>query len=49
MFKEELIYFLSCVRKRVTTINPLEIDGIKTLKIGLAIVKSSKTKKVIRL
>ena len=49
MFKEELNHFLSCVRKRKTTINPLEIDGIKTLKIGLAIVKSSKAKKVIRL
>ena len=49
MFKEELVHFLSCVRKRKTTINPLEIDGIKTLKIGLAIVKSSKAKKVIRL
>lgn len=49
MFKEELVHFLSCVRKRKTTINPLEIDGIKTLKIGLAIVKSSKAKKVIKL
>jgi predicted dehydrogenase len=49
MFKEELVHFLSCVRKRKTTINPLEIDGIKTLKIGLAIIKSSKAKKVIRL
>ena len=49
MFKEELVHFLNCVRKRKTTINPLEIDGIKTLKIGLAITESSKTKKVIRL
>lgn len=49
MFKEELVHFLSCVRKRKTTINPIEIDGIKTLKIGLAIIKSSKTKKVIKL
>lgn len=49
MFKEELVHFLSCVRKRKTTINPLEIDGIKTLKIGLAIIKSSKAKKVIKL
>ena len=49
MFKEELVHFLSCVRKRKTTINPLEIDGIKTLKIGLAIIKSSRTKKVIKL
>lgn len=49
MFKEELSHFLNCVRKRKTTINPLEIDGIKTLKIGLAIVKSSKAKKVIKL
>lgn len=49
MFKEELIHFLSCVGKRKTTINPLESDGIKTLKIGLAIKKSSKAKKVIKL
>ncbi|MEW6044611.1 MAG: Gfo/Idh/MocA family oxidoreductase [Thermoproteota archaeon] len=49
MFKEELAHFLDCVKKRKATINPLETDGIKTLDIGLAIIKSSKTKKVVRL
>lgn len=49
MFKEEMIHFLNCVKKRKATINPAEYDGIKTLKIGLAIVKSSNAKKVIRL
>lgn len=48
MFKEELIHFLDCVKKRKTTINPAEVDGIKTLKVGLAIIKSSKAKKVIK-
>lgn len=48
MFKEELIHFLDCVKKRKTTINPAETDGINTLKIGLAIMKSSKARKVIR-
>lgn len=48
MFKEEMIHFLNCVKKRKTTINPVETDGVMTLKIGLAIMKSSKAKKVIR-
>jgi predicted dehydrogenase len=49
MFKEEMNHFLNCVKKRKTTINPAEVDGIKTLKVGLAIIKSSKSKKVIKL
>jgi len=49
MYKEELIHFLSCVKKRKSTINPLQEDGIKTLQIGLSIIKSSKVKKVIKL
>ncbi|AJW71821.1 Gfo/Idh/MocA family protein [Nitrosopumilus adriaticus] len=48
MYKEELIHFLDCVKKRKITINPVEIDGIKTLKIGLAIIKSSKSRKMIK-
>ena len=48
MFKEELIHFLNCVKKRQTTINPVEKDGIATLKIGLAIIKSSKVRKMIK-
>jgi hypothetical protein len=49
MFKEEMTHFLNCVKKRKTTINPAEVDGIKTLKVGLAVIKSSKSKKVIKL
>ena len=49
MFKEELIHFLNCVKKRKTTINPLEDDGIETLKIGLGIINSSKARKMIKL
>ena len=48
MFKEELTHFLNCVNKRKTTINPVEKDGIATLKIGLAIIKSSKLRKMIK-
>jgi predicted dehydrogenase len=49
MFKEELAHFLNCVKKRQTTINPMEEDGIKTLEIGLNIIKSSKTRKMIKI
>jgi len=49
MFREELAHFLNCVKKRKTTINPVEGDGINTLKIGLAIIKSSKARKMIKL
>lgn len=49
MFKEELAHFLNCVKKRNTTINPVETDGINTLKIGLAVTRSSKVGKMIRL
>lgn len=48
MFKAELVHFLNCVKRRESTINPLETDGINTLKIGLAIMKSAKIKKVIK-
>lgn len=48
MFKEEVIHFLDCVKKRMSTMNPVETDGIETLKIGLAVTRSSKSKKVIR-
>jgi len=48
MFKAELVHFLDCIKRRRLTINPLERDGIRTLKIGLAIIKSSKMKRVIK-
>lgn len=49
MFKEELIHFLNCIKKHKTTINPVETDGIKTLEIGIAIIKSSEKRKIIKI
>jgi predicted dehydrogenase len=49
MFKEEIKHFLDCVKKRKTTINPVEKDGINTLKIALAITKSSKSGKLVKI
>ncbi len=49
MFKEEIRHFLLCVKKRKTTINPVEKDGIETLKIALAIKKSSKLRKLVKI
>ena len=49
MYKEELSHFLSCVKKRKSTINPVQTDGLITLNIALAIIKSSKLKKMIKL
>ena len=49
MFKEELIHFLNCTKKHKTTINPVETDGIKTLEIGIAIIKSSEKRKIIKI
>ena len=48
MYKKELDHFLKCVQIRCETINPLS-QGIETLKIALAIKKSSKQKKTIKL
>ncbi len=49
MFKEEMIHFLHCVKKRETTINPIEKDGTYTLKIALSIIKSSKSRKLVKI
>jgi len=49
MFKDELIHFLNSVKKRQLTINPVEKDGIITLKIALGISKSSKSRKMIKI
>lgn len=48
MYREEIRHFLNCVKKRKRTINPIQIDGIATLNIALALVKSSKLKRMIR-
>lgn len=48
MYVDELTHFINCVKNKKTSINPIS-DGIKTLKIALAIKKSSELKKVIKL
>jgi predicted dehydrogenase len=48
MYVEELRHFLNCVINRRKSINDVE-EGIKILKIALAVKKSSKIKKAITL
>jgi predicted dehydrogenase len=48
MYKDELLHYIECVKNRTKTINPIS-EGVKTLKIALAVMKSSKTKKVEKL
>jgi predicted dehydrogenase len=48
MYKKELDHFLKCVQNRRETMNPLS-QGIETLKIALAVKKSSKQKKTIKI
>lgn len=48
LFLDELSHFLQCVKTRTKTVNPLN-QGIETLKIALGIMKSSKTKSVLKL
>ena len=48
MYLDELTHFIDCVKNKKFTINPIS-DGIQTVKIALAIKKSSKFKRVIKL
>ena len=48
MYIDEINYFLKCVKTRKKTTNSID-DGIKTLKIALAMKKSGKNKKIIKL
>ncbi len=48
MYLDELTHFIDCIKNKKLTINPI-YDGIQTLKIALAIKKSSKLKKVIKI
>jgi predicted dehydrogenase len=48
MYIREIKHFLNCVKNRNRTINSLD-DGIKTLGISLAMKKSAKYKKIIKL
>ena len=45
-YQKEIAHFIQCVKSRKKTINPLS-EGIKTLKIVLSIMKSSKTKRMV--
>ena len=47
-YVDEMTHFISCIKQNKQTINPLS-DGIKTLEISLAILKSSQKKKVIKI
>lgn len=48
MYLEELSYFLKCVKKKEYTINNV-YDGVKTLQIALAVMRSAKLKRVVTL
>ncbi len=48
MYMDEIKHFLKCVKNRKKTISSLE-DGIKTMNIALAMKKSAKHKKIIKL
>ena len=48
MYKKEILHFIKSIKKREKTINPIE-QGIKTMKIALAIKKSSKLGKSIKI
>ena len=45
MYKDEISHYVECVRNRKKSINPIN-EGVKTLKIALAVIKSSKTKRM---
>lgn len=49
MFEEEIKYFLSCVKNRKKSFNPVEKDGIITTKIGIAMMNSSKKGRVVKI
>ena len=48
MYVDEILHFITCVKDKKNTINDIS-QGIETLEIALAILKSSKNNKVISL
>ena len=48
MFVEEISHFIDCVKLKKDTINPIQ-EGAKTLKIALGIMKSSKSRKMVKI
>ena len=49
MFRKELDHFINCLEQRKKSINPIETDGLTTTKVALAIIKSSKNRKVTKI
>ena len=48
MYIDEIMHFLKCVKNRQKTINNL-YEGIETMKIALAMKKSSKKRSMIKI
>jgi len=48
MYVDEIKHFLKCVKNRKKTINTLE-EGINTMNIALAMKKSAKLKKMVKI
>ena len=46
MYVAEMKQLLNCVRTQKKSINEID-QGLKTLKIGLAILKSAKSRKIV--
>ena len=48
MYISEIRHFLKCVKDRKKTINSID-EGIETMKIALAMKKSSKSRRMIKI
>ena len=48
MYIDEITHFLKCVKNRQQTINNLD-EGIKTMKIALAMKKSSEKRAMVKI
>lgn len=48
MYKNELLHFIECVKKRKNTINPIK-QGVDTMKVSLAVKKSSKLGRLLKI
>ena len=48
MYVDEIKHFLKCIKNRKNTINNIE-EGVRTLNIALAMKKSAKMKKMVKI
>ena len=48
MYVSEILHFLKCVKDRKKTINTID-EGIETMKIALAMKKSSKSRRMVNI